>query len=709
MCDAALAGAFLRVLLLVSIPTIALAQDRGPGRDAAVGTDEERLASSIEFESSGALLPAQGLTAQVRMAWGGTAGFMARAVYGRISNDALSRVAESEADRSGFVNFVVSDFTVNRAADQQLPVSINYSIRQPMYFGVGGHSWHFYVPLPRVFTRLRPFRLDEIPNGAALQANETLKKVMTATTPNGMVPVGNVGRWTVRACYEVPPGAFAIAPQGQQFDTDFATYSSKYSFDKTQIVAERTIVLKLLNVPDAREGDLDVFFKKVAADGLQSFEILAVAPVARTEADTLNDEGLAALDRQDVAEAIEKFKRAAAQDPRHPWAAYNLGAAYLGRGQTAGAIAAFEPLLAASPRNAYVRLALAQSYGVARRSEDAQRLFEEQLELTPWSVWSLAGLANVYEQREQFAQTAQMLERVTAMAPRFESAFVRLGTLYLKMQHTDAAVNTFRRGLRQSNNAIGFNNAAWELASRGLALDVAHELIDAGIDRATEIVVTPGMPRRAAIEMTTYLGPMWDTAGWVQFKTKELDRALRWLEAAMWLTPAGSIGEHLGDVLMSLNRREEAARAYAQALECREPSPDAAGKLESIAPGRGAELRAEAVKLLAAARSVSLPAPDGKLEGELLITHDRSGRVVDVEAVATKQVSPALIASVRNVTLPVTMPPDTRDYRVTRRATVSCPHGTGGCVISLWHPRDVPLTDAAPRPGDFSPPTGIPQ
>jgi hypothetical protein len=76
-------------------------------------------------------------------------------------------------------------------------------------------------------------------------------------------------------------------------------------------------------------------------------------------------------------------------------------------------------------------------------------------------------------------------------------------------------------------------------------------------------------------------------------------------------------------------------------------------KLASIAPGRGAE----AAKLLAAARTVPLPAADRILEGELLITHDRSGRVVDVEAVATKQASPALIASVRNVTLPVTMSP----------------------------------------------------
>jgi hypothetical protein len=55
--------------------------------------------------------------------------------------------------------------------------------------------------------------------------------------------------------------------------------------------------------------------------------------------------------------------------------------------------------------------------------------------------------------------------------------------------------------------------------------------------------------------------------------------------------------------------------------------------------------------LLAAARTVSLPAAAGILQGELLVTHDRSGRLVDIEAVATKQRSPALIASVRSGTL----------------------------------------------------------
>jgi predicted negative regulator of RcsB-dependent stress response len=59
---------------------------------------------------------------------------------------------------------------------------------------------------------------------------------------------------------------------------------------------------------------------------------------------------------------------------------------------------------------------------------------------------------------------------------------------------------------------------------------------------------------------------MLDSLGWVYFKQKRFDEALKYLkEAAVAFPEDSAITEHLGDVYLALNLRQEALKAYRQA------------------------------------------------------------------------------------------------------------------------------------------------
>ena len=61
---------------------------------------------------------------------------------------------------------------------------------------------------------------------------------------------------------------------------------------------------------------------------------------------------------------------------------------------------------------------------------------------------------------------------------------------------------------------------------------------------------------------------MLDSLGWVYYKQKRFDEALKALkEAAVALPEDSAITEHLGDVYLALNMRQEALKAYRQALK----------------------------------------------------------------------------------------------------------------------------------------------
>ncbi len=95
-----------------------------------------------------------------------------------------------------------------------------------------------------------------------------------------------------------------------------------------------------------------------------------------------------------------------------------------------------------------------------------------------------------------------------------------------------------------AHNALGYS-----LADRGLRLTEARELIRRALD------LRPGDPF------------ITDSLGWVEFRLGNRDEALRLLRTAWAARPDTEIGAHLGEVLWSLGRQDEARAIWREARQ----------------------------------------------------------------------------------------------------------------------------------------------
>ena len=646
---------WLGCLLILATLLAARTRAQRVGPDAAVGTPDQRLAAAIEFDSTGTFVPGEGLTTHVRLSWTGTAAFMARRVYAQRSADELAAAVDLEAARSAFFNYTITGGRVTAGDTADLPGGLEYDVQEVMQFGVGGRPWSFYVPVPRVFRRIPVTPQGLMPPLHDPPADDA-EKVAAAVPPPGRLPVGDVGRWTVRATYALAEGMFAAAPEDRHVATDFATFDSRYSVENRTVRLERTLVLRQLTINPSREAELAAFYEAVDSDRRQEFLMSPYPPGQATPADQLNEQALADIDARRFGEALPALDRATALEPRHRWAWYNLAVTELYLHEAQAAVGAATRALEADPSNPYARVALGQALDLDGRVEDAERTLREQVEKTPWSVWALHSLARFYASHNRPAESAGCWKRSLEAAPSDTAATLALSRVYLEAGKPDEAAHILRTHLEAASDPLAFNAAAFELAEREVELPLAASLIDDGLDAL--VARTGGRSatgeRMDPHEATGYLAAMWDTAGWVAYKQGQYAHAAAWFRAAAGLSRDAEIVQHLQQASAAIDG----------------PRVTAEHPVDAGLQGESASFH-------------DPQAPDWK--GDVQLVHDRLGQVLDVRGTGGAPVPERIVADLKTQSLPFVRPPDERDYMVERRATIACHHEHCSLAIAIDH------------------------
>jgi tetratricopeptide (TPR) repeat protein len=151
-----------------------------------------------------------------------------------------------------------------------------------------------------------------------------------------------------------------------------------------------------------------------------------------------------------------------------------------------------------------------------RREKDAYALLVAAIQKTPDDVDLLYELALSAEKLGQTDEMEKILRRVITLQPDYHAAY----------------------------NALGYS-----LADRNQRLPEARALIE----KALKFV--PNDPF------------ILDSLAWVEFRSGNLTEALRILRAAYLSRPDAEIAAHLGEVLWTMNQREEANATWAKGLE----------------------------------------------------------------------------------------------------------------------------------------------
>jgi tetratricopeptide (TPR) repeat protein len=131
-----------------------------------------------------------------------------------------------------------------------------------------------------------------------------------------------------------------------------------------------------------------------------------------------------------------------------------------------------------------------------------------------------------------------------------------------RLQKYDVAEQLWQKLITlKPDHAHAYNALGYSMAERGVRLDEAQQLIDKAL------ALLPDDPF------------IMDSKGWVQFRKGDKQGALDTLQKAFSRRPDPEIAAHLGEVLWSLGRQDDARKVWADAVR---ESPDNAALADTI-------------------------------------------------------------------------------------------------------------------------------
>ena len=160
------------------------------------------------------------------------------------------------------------------------------------------------------------------------------------------------------------------------------------------------------------------------------------------------------------------------------------------------------------------------------------------------------ALAQVYSEANRGAQAIKALQSGQAKLPSATVLTFELGAVYDKQKRPAEAEAAFRQVIASDpGHAPALNYLGYMLAERGQRLDESVDLV------------------KRALKIEPDNGSYLDSLGWAYYKAGKLDLAAENLSrAAEQLMRNSVIQDHYGDVLVKLERYDEAIAAWTRAL-----------------------------------------------------------------------------------------------------------------------------------------------
>ncbi|MEW6685320.1 MAG: redoxin domain-containing protein [Candidatus Edwardsbacteria bacterium] len=194
---------------------------------------------------------------------------------------------------------------------------------------------------------------------------------------------------------------------------------------------------------------------------------------------------------------------------------------------------------------------------------------------------SACGLREKAEKKvfDQIFSTPELEKRIVLLekfcqafpnSKRLALIYQQLGIAYQQQGNFEKEVEYYKKAIvLNPEDALSFNNLAYEYVERGIKLDTA--LVYA--KRAVELTRNPPFPKPPHISEQDWkktnemnLGLYLDTLGWIYFKMGMYPEAEAMLREAKEKVPAGTILYHLGMIYLQEKRINEAVQLLIEAI-----------------------------------------------------------------------------------------------------------------------------------------------
>jgi tetratricopeptide (TPR) repeat protein len=274
-----------------------------------------------------------------------------------------------------------------------------------------------------------------------------------------------------------------------------------------------------------------------------------VEKIARTDSQAPYAIGLLSLQLEDYAEAELAFTRALKLGYREPTAIYlGMGQAAEGLKRFDAAIGWYQKVEAGDWVRAQLKIAtlMARQQGLAAGRDYLQRIEPRSAED---SIQMIQVEAQLLRDAKAWGETYEMLTKAVARYPdSFELLYDRAMAAE-RVDRIDILEADLRRVIRMKPDyAHAYNALGYTLADKTNRLSEARELIEKAYK------LSPDDPF------------IMDSLGWVHFRLGQVQEALKHLQTAYNSRPDPEIAAHLGEVLWSSGKRDEAQKIWRAAL-----------------------------------------------------------------------------------------------------------------------------------------------
>ena len=518
------------------------------------------------------------------------------------------------------------------------------------------------------------------------------------------VVLGSPLEVSIKLKLELPPEFTAQAPISVNVPRDYADFSSSYHFADHILTAERTIDFKTRELPASRTSDYLAFARAVQSDESQALVVANATPGApeipsSAKPDDLFDAAVAALNAGNMRAAIPLFQRVLALDPKYKQAWNDLGVAYLRDGSYDEATAAFQKQLDVDPFDEHANDYLGLAFQQQQKYPEAIAAFRKQVANNPLDLVAHAALGSIYLDQHLYPDAVPELEKAAILSPDNAQLQVSLGRAYINSGDKEKGLAAFEKAAGISQTPVIWNDIAYNLADNKIELDKAQQYAESAVSSTEADLRNIDLLHLTMDQMdqVASIGACWDTLGWVYFEKGDLQKALRYVDAAWRLDQHGEVGDHLARIYDKLGDKDKAIHAYALSLAARHSVPETRARLMLLLGGNSGmdALVKNATPELSSMRSFDLKGllkEDATADFLVLLSPAGSdGSTVTIDGAKFVSGSESLRPFAdKLMSLDYGQVfPDASPAKVARRGTMTCSAKTGDCSFKLILPEDV--------------------
>ncbi len=398
--------------------------------------------------------------------------------------------------------------------------------------------------------------------------------------PEHPTPI-SIGEFRYESSVEVPKGYIPRLPARVDLMEKFGEYHATYAVEAEALHTERTLIVKVREVPVDQYENFKKFFRAVSDDhdvyvslGQQHITAASYQDAIWTLPYSKNEE--AAKDYENAREQyksgntigeIESLKQAVQTDPKFTRAWLWLADIYKSRRQLNNALDALRSAIANDPQETLSYKGLGFALVTAQRFDEAILAWQQLIATAPNDTDGYENLGESMFDAKRYGDAVPVFESAIKLNPDQGSLYQALGTAYLRSGDEDKALEAYKKALERDSTPTMFNFIAYELAAADKQLPLALQYAQKSVYEEEDASTKVNLSELKDLLLSAPLMGYWDALGWVYFRMGEYEKAESYLRSAWEAKQDGFTADRLGQVYEKEQKLAMALHMYNLALE----------------------------------------------------------------------------------------------------------------------------------------------